>query len=103
MADRALDTETRRGEQDGAAHLRHLILRCKQGDRGSFDDLIRLYEKKVYNFAFRLSGSYDEANDIASETFVRLYNSLAHFRGDSSLITWLFRIVTNVYLDDPKR
>jgi RNA polymerase sigma-70 factor (ECF subfamily) len=82
---------------------RRLVARCKRGERGAFDDLIRRYEKKVYNFAFRLSGNYDEANDVASETFVRVYNALQNFRGDSSFITWLFRITTNVYLDERKR
>src|ERR1043166_7663171 len=82
---------------------RILISRCKQGDKNAYDDLIRLYEKRVYNYAFRLCGRYDEANDLASETFLRVYNSLANFRGDSSFITWLFRITTNVYLDEKKR
>ena len=45
MADRALDAETRRGQNESDAHLRHLLLRCKQGDRGAFDDLIRLFEE----------------------------------------------------------
>jgi len=82
---------------------RNLITQCKQGNKNAYDDLIRLYEKRVYNYAFRLCGRYDEANDLASETFLRVYNSLANFRGDSSFITWLFRITTNVYLDEKKR
>jgi RNA polymerase sigma-70 factor (ECF subfamily) len=82
---------------------RRLVARCKRGEKGAFDDLIRRYEKKVYNFAFRLCGNYDEANDVASDTFVRVYNALHNFRGDSSFITWLFRITTNVYLDERKR
>ena len=85
------------------SETRRLVQRCKSGERGAFDDLIRRYEKKVYNFAYRLSGNYDEANDVASETFVRVFNALHNFRGDSSFITWLFRIVTNVYLDEKKR
>ncbi|MEP6756834.1 MAG: sigma-70 family RNA polymerase sigma factor [Chthonomonadales bacterium] len=85
------------------SETKRLVQRCKTGERGAFDDLIRRYEKKVYNFAYRLSGNYDEANDVASETFVRVFNALHNFRGDSSFITWLFRIVTNVYLDEKKR
>jgi RNA polymerase sigma-70 factor (ECF subfamily) len=87
----------------GINEERLLLERCKKGDRNAFDALIRRYEKKVYNFAFRLCGNYDEASDIAAETFVRLYNSLTSFRGDSSFITWLFRIITNIYLDQRKR
>jgi RNA polymerase sigma-70 factor (ECF subfamily) len=87
----------------GIHEERLLLERCKKGDRIAFDALIRRYEKRVYNFAFRLCGNYDEASDIAAETFVRLYNSLNSFRGDSSFITWLFRIITNIYLDQRKR
>src|SRR5262245_40046935 len=82
---------------------RKIIERCRQGETGAYNELIVRYEKRIYNYAFRLSGSYDAANDIASDTFVRVYNSLANFRGDSSFITWLFRIVTNIYLDSKKR
>ena len=96
--------EQRRREMDlNPSETRILVQRCKSGERGAFDDLIKRYEKKVYNFAYRLSGNYDEANDVASETFVRVFNALGNFRGDSSFITWLFRIVTNVYLDEKKR
>lgn len=102
MSDRSLGARTHGGTADSAEE-RHLLARCKQGDRAAFDDLMRRYEKKVYNFAFRLCGNYDDANDIAAETFVRIYHALTHFRGDASFITWLFRIVTNVYLDDRKR
>jgi RNA polymerase sigma-70 factor, ECF subfamily len=88
---------------ENPTETRRLVARCKRGERGAFDDLINRYERKVYNFAYRLCGNYDEANDVASETFVRVYNALHNFRGDSSFITWLFRIVTNVYLDEKKR
>ncbi len=102
-AERA-DTAARRADRAASAAIdQQIIGRCKGGDRNAFNELMGRYEKKVYNYAFRLSGNYDEANDIASEAFVRVYNSLANFRGDSSFITWLFRIVTNVYLDERKR
>jgi RNA polymerase sigma-70 factor (ECF subfamily) len=82
---------------------KNLLDRCRAGDRNAFDELIRVHEKKVFNFAYRLSGNYDDANDITSETFLRVYNAIANFRGDSSFITWLFRIANNVYLDGRKK
>lgn len=85
------------------AEDRRLVLLCKDGDRGAFNDLILRYEKKVYNFAYRLCGNYDDASDIASEAFIRVFNALPGFRGDSSFITWIFRITTNVYLDAKKK
>lgn len=80
-----------------------LIERCKRGERAAFDTLIRNYEKRVYNLAYRLSGHYDEANDISVDTFMRVFQAIRLFRGDSNFSTWLFRIVTNVYLDRRKR
>jgi len=80
-----------------------LIERCKKGENAAFDQLIRNYEKRVYNLAYRLSGSYDEASDVSLDAFVRVFQAIKHFRGDSNFATWLFRIVTNVYLDRRKR
>ncbi len=80
-----------------------LIERCKAGDRTAFDVLVRTYEKRVYSLAYRLSASYDEANDISVDSFVRVFQAIRLFRGDAHFSTWLFRIVTNVYLDRRKR
>ena len=85
------------------ANERNLIEKCKQGDRRAYDTLIRNYEKRVYNLAYRLSGHYDEANDISVDAFIRVFQALRLFRGDANFSTWLFRIVTNVYLDRRKR
>jgi RNA polymerase sigma-70 factor (ECF subfamily) len=82
---------------------RKLIERCKSGDRQAYDTLIRGYERRVYNLAYRLCGHYDEANDISIDAFVRVYQALKLFRGEANFSTWLFRIVTNVYLDRRKR
>ena len=82
---------------------RELIERSRGGDVSAFDLLVRRYEKQVYNTAYRLAGSYDGASDIAQEAFVRAGSNLKSFRGDASFTTWLYRIVTNVFLDERKR
>lgn len=82
---------------------RLLLDRCRKKDRAAIDELLRRFEKKIYNFAYRLCGNYDQAGDIASDTLIRVYVALPNFRGDSSLITWIFRITHNVYLDDLKK
>jgi RNA polymerase sigma-70 factor (ECF subfamily) len=82
---------------------RFLIERCKTGDRTAFDVLVHRYEKRVYNLAYRLSASYDEASDISVDAFLRVFQAIRLFRGDAHFSTWLFRIVTNVYLDRRKR
>ena len=80
-----------------------IIDRCKRGEQAAFDILIRAYEKRVYNLAYRLSGSYDDANDISVDAFIRIYQAIKLFRGEANFSTWLFRIVTNIYLDRRKR
>lgn len=82
---------------------RLIIERCKRGDNAAFDTLVRAYEKRVYNFAYRLCSHYDESNDIASDAFLRVYQAIHLFRGNANFSTWLFRIVINVYLDRRKR
>ncbi|MCE5200174.1 MAG: sigma-70 family RNA polymerase sigma factor [Armatimonadota bacterium] len=80
-----------------------LIQRCKDGDICAFDELVIRFQKRVYNFAYGIAGNYDDANDVAQEAFVRVFNSIGTFRGDANFTTWIYRIVTNVYLDERKK
>ena len=80
-----------------------LIELSQQGDRSAFDALIRKYEGRAYQYAYRLTSNADEAADIVADAFVRVYNALKNFRGQSSFGTWLYRILTNCYLDLRKK
>jgi len=82
---------------------RVLIQRCKNGDMGAFDELYARYEKRVLNCAYHISGNYHDASDITQEAFIRVYSSIQTFRGDANFLTWIYRIVTNVYLDERKK
>jgi RNA polymerase sigma-70 factor, ECF subfamily len=82
---------------------KQLIERSRGGDVAAFDKLVRRYERTVYNVAYRLCGSPDDAADIAQEAFVRAWNNLKSFRGEAQFSTWIHRIVTNVFLDDRKK
>jgi RNA polymerase sigma-70 factor (ECF subfamily) len=95
--------EQRSGNGGPIPSDRDLVDRSRVGDRDAFDLLVRRYEKQVFNTAYRLSGSHDDAADIAQEAFVRAWNNLKSFRGDAAFSTWVFRIVTNVFLDERKR
>jgi len=85
------------------ADEKDLIQRCKQGDLDAFNELVTRYEKLVFHVAYRLAGNYDDANDVAQEAFIRVFNSIGTFRGDANFSTWLYRIITNVYLDERKK
>ncbi len=80
-----------------------LIERSRQGDREAFDTLIENHEKRAYQYALRLTSNPDEASDIVSDAFIRIYTALKNFKGNSAFNTWMYRILTNCYLDHRKR
>jgi len=80
-----------------------LISRAQGGDRTAFNALVQKHEARAYQYAYRLTRHSDEASDIAVEAWLRVFNALPNFKGQSSFITWLYRIMTNCYLDHKKR
>ena len=76
-----------------------LVTRCQHGDVGAFEELVRRYEKRVYNLAYRMSGNPDDACELAQEAFLKVFNALDSFKGQSSFSTWLYRIAANACLD----
>ena len=69
------------------------------GDVNAFEKLVKEYEKNVYNLALRMTGNSEDAADMSQEAFIKAYNSITSFRGDSKFSVWLYRIVSNVCLD----
>lgn len=80
-----------------------LIKKCKNGDVEAFEDLINTYQKKAYNIALRIMTNEEDAKDMAQEAFIRIYKSIMNFREESSFSTWIYRIVTNVCLDEVRK
>lgn len=76
-----------------------LIDRCRTGKREAFDVLIKRYERPIYHLAYRLAGNYDDAHDIAAETFLRIYRAIGTFQCAITLPAWINRIVANVFYD----
>ena len=70
-----------------------------QGNVNAFEKLVTEYEKNVYNLTLRMTGNAEDAADMTQECFLKAYNSLSAFRGDSKFSVWLYRIATNVCLD----
>ena len=80
-----------------------VVQRVLAGDGNAFEALVTAYEKNVYNLALRMTGNAEDAADMAQEAFIKAYNSLEGFRGDSKFSVWLYRIVSNVCLDFLRR
>lgn len=86
-----------------AADEQQLITRVKERDAGAFRILVERYMKLAYNTAYNLVRNHEDAEDIAQESFVRIYRSIDAFRGDSEFTTWLYRITVNAALDRIKQ
>ncbi len=80
-----------------------LLRRAQRGDQSAFEELIAPHEKRIYQIALRLMGNPDDALDQAQEAMLRVYVSLSKYRGVASLSTWIYRIATNVCLDELRR
>lgn len=76
---------------DGPEFLRLL----NQDIESAFEKLIALYRQEIFDLCVRISGSRTEAEDLAQETFVKAYEKIDSFRGDSAPRTWLYRIAIN--------
>ena len=78
---------------------REMIARCKKGDREAFNKLMETYQKQVFNISYGMLSDYEDASDAAQEVFVKVWRSIAGFKGESSFTTWLYRICANVCND----
>jgi RNA polymerase sigma-70 factor (ECF subfamily) len=76
-----------------------LVKRAQSGDQRAFRLLVERYQRKVYAVALGMVKNREEALDVSQEAFVKVYKYLAHFKGDSSFYTWLYRITVNICLD----
>jgi RNA polymerase sigma-70 factor (ECF subfamily) len=72
-----------------------IVERVLKGDREAYSALVDAYKGAIFNLAFRMTGSDQDADDLAQETFIRAYRALAQFRGDAQFYTWLYRIAVN--------
>jgi RNA polymerase sigma-70 factor (ECF subfamily) len=76
-----------------------LIEKASRGDVRSFETLVKEYEKSVYNLALRMVSNKEDAMDIVQEVFLKAYQALPSFRGDSRFSTWIYRVSVNASLD----
>ncbi len=80
-----------------------LIRAAQRGDQDAFEQLVRAHDQSVLRLAMNLLRSPEDARDVYQEAFLRVYRNLHTFRFDCSFQTWLYRIVTNVCLDQLRK
>ena len=82
-------------EQNDADLVRQTL--C--GNTSAYNGLVMRYQRQVYNLAYRMLGNAEDAGDLVQETFLRAYGALASFRQDASFLTWLYKIASNLCID----
>lgn len=80
-----------------------LVAECQCGNLEAFEPLVRRYQQRVYALAFSMLRHEQDATEVAQETFVRAWQSIRKFRSDAAFYTWLYRITTNLCIDQTRR
>ncbi len=81
-----------------------LVKGCLAGDHVAWETIVRQHHQRIYNLAYRFTGRFDQAEDLAQEIFLKVYRSLASYRPESgALITWVVRVGRNHLIDHYRR
>ena len=73
-----------------------LIEKVKKGNKGAFDFLVNKYYPRVYASLFSFTKSKEDSEDLAQQTFIKAWQQIESFRGDSAFFTWIYRIAINL-------
>src|SRR5436190_14852448 len=71
------------------------VRRAQDGDVNAYDELVRRYQERIYATVYHMTSNHEDANDLTQETFIKGYQALRSFKGDSSFYTWVYRIAVN--------
>ena len=73
-----------------------LVEKAKEGNEGAFNFLMNKYYPRVYASLFSFTKSKEDSEDLAQQTFVKVWQQIQSFRGDSAFFTWVYRIAINL-------
>jgi RNA polymerase sigma-70 factor (ECF subfamily) len=82
-------------QQAGAFEELPLVQRARAGDERAFTELVNRYERKIFRLAKNITQNEEDAEDILQETFLKAYEHLGEFQGNSKFYTWIVRIAVN--------
>src|SRR5438270_4861202 len=80
-----------------------LIEACRAGQAEAFGVLVRRYQDRLHPTLLRLTGRAEDADDLLQDAFLRAFEKLNRFHGDSSFYTWIYRIAVNLALSDRRK
>ena len=81
----------------------HYIDKVLQGETNAFAMLVNRYKDMIYTLALKMIKNREEAEEVAQDTFIKIFNSLSKFKGDSKFSTWIYKIAYNTCLDRLKK
>ena len=81
----------------------HYIDRILQGETNLFAMLVDRYKDMIFTLAIKMVKNREEAEEVAQDTFIKIYSSLIKFKGDSKFSTWIYKIAYNTCLDRLKK
>jgi RNA polymerase sigma-70 factor (ECF subfamily) len=76
-----------------------LVRASLEGQLEAYDELVRRYQQRVYTTIYNMTSNHEDANDLVQEAFIRGFQALGSFKGDSSFYTWVYRIAVNKTLN----
>jgi RNA polymerase sigma-70 factor (ECF subfamily) len=80
-----------------------IIQKCLQGDKNAFGQLVEKYKRGLYGFAYQMTRSHEDADDLSQEAFLRAYENLNNFKPGTNFHAWIFRILHNLCLDQLRK
>ena len=82
---------------------RELVAIAIEGFDGSFEELVRRYQRPIAAYVYRMVGNYESALDLTQEIFIKVYNSLSRYRAEFKFSTWIYKIAHNASVDHLRR
>src|SRR3982751_6672754 len=86
-----------------AASDGELVATAIRGFEGSFEELVRRYQRPISAYVYRMVGNYESALDLTQEIFIKVYNSLRRYRAEFKFSTWIYKIAHNCAIDHLRR
>jgi RNA polymerase sigma-70 factor, ECF subfamily len=86
-----------------SANDRDLVASAVSGTEGSFEELVRRYQRPLSMYVYRMVGNYESALDLTQEIFIKVYNSLRRYRPEYKFSTWIYKIAHNSAVDHLRR
>jgi RNA polymerase sigma-70 factor (ECF subfamily) len=80
-----------------------LVRRAREGDLEAYNQLMRCYQERIYATIYHMTANHEDANDLAQESFIKAFQALKSFKGNSSFYTWIYRIAVNKTINFLKR